>query len=93
MPLKDHNKMNHTTVIKERIILRVIALSLSGLIVLAAGGGFAPNNSTAFAQSIPVVNTLPSNASATELPSAASVYQTETMKVPDNVKTVVNIRS
>jgi hypothetical protein len=89
MPLKDHNKMNHTTVIKERIILRVIALSLSGLIVLAAGGGFAPNNSTASAQSIPVVNTLPSNASATELPSAASVYQTETMKVPDNVKPAV----
>jgi hypothetical protein len=66
MLLKDHNKMNHTTVIKKRIILRVIALFLSGLIVLAAGGGFGPNNSMASAPSIPVVNTLASNASAIE---------------------------
>lgn len=87
--------MNHssTIIINKGIILAVITLSLSGLIVIAAigstAGGFAPNNSIDSAQSISVVNTLPSNASAIELPSAASVYQTETMKVPDNVKMVV----
>jgi hypothetical protein len=91
--------MNHSNtiilIINKGIILAVLTLSLSGLIVIAASsssstaGGFAPNNSIDSTQSIPVVNTLPSNASAIELPSAASVYQTETMKVPGNVKTVV----
>jgi hypothetical protein len=90
--------MNHSNtiiIINKGIILAILTLSLSGLIVIAAAaeastaGGFLPNNSIDSAQSISVVNTLPSNASAIELPSAASVYQTETMKVPDNVKTVV----
>jgi hypothetical protein len=85
--------MNHSNtiiiIINKGIILAVLTLSFSGLIVIAAAGGFSPNNSIDSDQSISVVNTLPSNASAIELPSAASVYQTETMKVPDNVKTVV----
>jgi hypothetical protein len=95
-----YSKMNHntTTVIinNTTIILIIIALSsLSGMIVLAAGATtrFVANN-IAFAQSIPVVNNtllLPSNASATtvSLPSASSIYQTETMKVPATVKTIV----
>jgi hypothetical protein len=85
--------MNHSNtiiiIINKGIILAVLTLSFSGLIVIAAAGGFSPNNSIDSDQSISVVNTLPSNASAIELPSAASVYQTETMKVPGNVKTVV----
>jgi hypothetical protein len=93
IPLID-NKMNHTiTTINKRIILIItIALSLVGLIVLAVPGarGLAPYITSV--QSIPVVNTLPSNPSATTgllLPSASSIYQTETMKVPATVKTVV----
>jgi hypothetical protein len=85
--------MNHSNtiiiIINKGIILAVLTLSFSGLIVIAAAGGFSLNNSIDSDQSISVVNTLPSNASAIELPSAASVYQTETMKVPGNVKTVV----
>jgi hypothetical protein len=93
MPLKDHNnKRNHTTIIKKRIILTItIALSLAGLIVLAAQEAGLASYITSW-QSIPVVNTLPSNPSATTgllLPSASSIYQTEIMKVPATVKTVI----
>jgi hypothetical protein len=92
MPLKDDNKRNHTTIIKKRIILIItIALSLAGLIVLAAPEAGLASYMTSW-QSIPVVNTLPSNPSATTgplLPSASSVYQTEIMKVPATVKTVI----
>jgi hypothetical protein len=92
MPLKDDNKRNHTTIIKKRIILIItIALSLAGLIVLAAPGARLASYITSW-QSIPVVNTLPSNPSATTgslLPSASSIYQTEIMKVPATVKTVI----
>jgi protocatechuate 3,4-dioxygenase beta subunit len=61
MLLKDHNKMNYTTIINKRIILVAIALSLSGLFVLAAaeGGGVASN--IASAQSIPDVILPPKN--------------------------------
>jgi hypothetical protein len=70
-------------------------LSLAGLIILAAPGvrGLAPY--IASTQSIPIVNTLPLNPSSTTtitgllLPSASSIYQTETMKVPSNAKAVV----
>jgi hypothetical protein len=93
MPLKDdNNKRNHTTIIKKRIILIItIALSLAGLIVLAAPEAGLASYMTSW-QSIPVVNTLPSNPSATTgplLPSASSIYQTEIMKVPATVKTVI----
>jgi hypothetical protein len=93
MPLKDdNNKRNHTTIIKKRIILIItIALSLAGLIVLAAPGARLASYITSW-QSIPVVNTLPSNPSTTTgslLPSASSIYQTEIMKVPATVKTVI----
>jgi hypothetical protein len=93
MPLKDdNNKRNHTTIIKKRIILIItIALSLAGLIVLAAPEAGLASYITSW-QSIPVVNTLPSNPSATTgslLPSASSIYQTEIMKVPATVKTVI----
>ncbi len=56
MPLKD-DKMNHTKIINKRIILIIIALSLSELIVLAAA--LAPNITSA--QSIPVVILPPRN--------------------------------
>jgi hypothetical protein len=93
MPLKDdNNKRNHTTIIKKRIILIItIALSLAGLIVLAAPEAGLASYMTSW-QSIPVVNTLPSNPSATTgplLPSASSIYQTEIMKIPATVKTVI----
>jgi hypothetical protein len=93
MPLKDdNNKRNHTTIIKKRIILTItIALSLAGLIVLAAQEAGLASYITSW-QSIPVVNTLPSNPSAITgllLPSASSIYQTEIMKVPATVKTVI----
>jgi hypothetical protein len=93
MPLKDdNNKRNHTTIIKKRIILIItIALSLAGLIVLAAPEAGLASYITSW-QSIPVVNTLPSNPSATTgplLPSASSIYQTEIMKIPATVKTVI----
>jgi hypothetical protein len=87
--------MNHTltTIINKRIILIItIALSLAGLIVLAAPEAGLASYITSW-QSIPVVNTLPSNPSATTmgslLPSASSIYQTEIMKVPATVKTVI----
>jgi hypothetical protein len=93
MPLKDDNKRNHTTIIKKRIILIItIALSLAGLIVLAAPEARGLASYITSWQSIPVVNTLPSNPSATTgslLPSASSIYQTEIMKVPATVKTVI----
>ena len=56
MPLKD-DKMNHTKIINKRIILIIIALSLSELIVIAAA--LAPNITSA--QSIPVVILPPRN--------------------------------
>jgi hypothetical protein len=87
--------MNHTitTIINKRIILIItIALSLAGLIVLAAPEAGLASYITSW-QSIPVVNTLPSNPSANTmgslLPSASSIYQTEIMKVPATVKTVI----
>ena len=87
--------MNHTltTIINKRIILIItIALSLAGLIVLAAPEAGLASYITSW-QSIPVVNTLPSNPSDTTmgslLPSASSIYQTEIMKVPATVKTVI----
>ena len=93
MPLKDDNKRNHTTIIKKRIILIItIALSLAGLIVLAAPEARGLASYITSWQSIPVVNTLPSNPSTTTgslLPSASSIYQTEIMKVPATVKTVI----
>ena len=94
-----HRKMindSNTIIINKGIILVVLALSLSGPNVLTAAasesttaGLLSPNNIYPV-QSIPVVNSLPSNQSAIGLTSSASsIYQTETMKVPDNVKTVV----
>jgi hypothetical protein len=94
MPLIDNNQMNHSiTIMNKRIIIIIaIALSLAGLIILAAQGAGLASNITSW-QSIPVVNTLPSNPSATTgpplLPYASSIYRTETMKVPATVKTVI----
>jgi hypothetical protein len=94
--------MNHTItiIINKRIILIITgALSLAGLLIVLAVPGAALGLASYIAstQSIPVVNTLPSNQSATTttttigllLPSASSIYQTDTMKVPATVKTVV----
>jgi hypothetical protein len=95
--------MNHTItiIINKRIILIITgALSLAGLLIVLAvpGAGVGLASYIASTQSIPVVNTLPSNQSATTtttttigllLPSASSIYQTDTMKVPATVKTVV----
>jgi hypothetical protein len=91
-----HQKMiydSNIVIINKGIILVVITMSLFGLNVLAAAesiAGLLSSNNIDPVQSNPVVNTLPSNQSAIELTSSASsIYQTETMKVPDNVKTVV----
>ena len=66
MPLIDNNQMNHSiTIMNKRIIIIIaIALSLAGLIILAAQEAGLASNTTSW-QSIPVVNTLPSNPSAT----------------------------
>jgi len=68
MPLKDDDKRNHTaTMINKRTISIVIALSLSGLIVIA--GGLAPI--IVSAQSIPPSNGSTSMSSSQSIPSSS----------------------
>ena len=68
MPLKDDDKRNHTvTMINKRTISIVIALSLSGLIVIA--GGLAPI--IVSAQSIPPSNDSTSMSSSQSIPSSS----------------------
>ena len=70
--------------------LSIYCSMLAALLVILPTILLEPSYSSSLSPSSPpLVNTIPSNPSSTELPSASSIYQTETMKIPASVKTVL----